>query len=117
MSESFWKWKKNGDENAKLALEILVYKIKKYIGAYFAALNGADVLVFSATIGERSVVMRARICAELENIGIVLDDEKNNKTISADGFISKDESPVKIAVITTDEMSQIAAEVAAVLNK
>ncbi|MDO8743138.1 MAG: acetate/propionate family kinase [Candidatus Azambacteria bacterium] len=107
---------KNGDENAKLALEVMVYKIKKYIGAYFAALNGADVLVFSATIGERSAIMRARICAELENLGIVLDAEKNNKTISIDGFISEDTSPVKIAVITTDEMSQIAAEVAAKMN-
>ncbi|MDO8443858.1 MAG: acetate/propionate family kinase [Candidatus Azambacteria bacterium] len=107
---------KNGDENAKLALEIMVYKIKKYIGSYFAALNGAVLLVFSATIGERSAIMRARICSELENLGIVLDNEKNNKTISVDGFIGKDESPVKIAVITTDEMSQIAAEVAVMVK-
>ena len=107
---------KNGDENAKLALEVMVYKIKKYIGAYFAALNGADVLVFSATVGERSVIMRSRICAELENLGIILDDEKNNKTISIDGFISKDESPVKIAVITTDEMGQMAKEVAKIVK-
>lgn len=108
---------KNGDKNAKLALEVMVYKIKKYIGAYFAALNGADILAFSGTIGERSAIVRSRVCAELENMGIVLDDAKNNQTISADGFINKDESPVKIAVITTDEMLQIAAEVAAVLNK
>jgi len=107
---------KNGDENAKLALEVMVYKIKKYIGAYFAALNGADVLVFSATIGERSAIMRSRICAELENLGIILDDEKNNKTISMDGFIGKDESPVKIAVIATDEMGQMAKEVAKIVK-
>jgi len=107
---------KNGDENAKLALEVMVYRIKKYIGAYFAALNGADVLVFSATIGERSAIMRSRICAELENLGIVLDDGKNNETISMDGFIGKDESPVKIAVITTDEMSQVARETAAIVK-
>jgi acetate kinase len=107
---------KNGDENAKLALEVMVYKIKKYIGAYFAALNGADVLVFSATIGERSAIMRSRICAELENLGIVLDDEKNNKTISMDGFIGKDGAPVKIAVITTDEMGQMAKEVAEIVK-
>jgi acetate kinase len=99
---------KNGDENAKLALEVMVYKIKKYIGAYFASLNGLDVLVFSATIGERSAIMRSRICANLENLGIVLDDEKNNKTVSIDGLVNKDESPVKIAVITTDEMGQMA---------
>ena len=107
---------KSGDKNAKLALEVMVYKIKKYIGAYFAALNGADALIFSGTIGERSAIMRSRICAELENLGIILDSEKNNQTISADGFINKEESPVKIAVITTDEMSQIAAEVAKLIK-
>jgi len=107
---------KNGDKNAELALEVMVYKIKKYIGAYFAALNGADALIFSGTIGERSAIMRSRICAELENLGIILDSEKNNQTISADGFINKEESPVKIAVITTDEMSQIAAEVAKLIK-
>ncbi len=107
---------KNGDENAKLALGVMVYKIKKYIGTYFAALNGANVLVFSATIGERSAIMRARICAELESMGIILDDEKNNKTINIDGFIGKDESPVKIAIITTDEMGQMAKEVAKIVK-
>ena len=107
---------KNGDKNAELALEVMVYKIKKYMGAYFAALNGADALIFSGTIGERSAIMRSRICAELENLGIILDSEKNNQTISADGFINKEESPVKIAVITTDEMSQIAAEVAKLIK-
>ena len=107
---------KNGDKNAELALEVMVYKIKKYIGACFAALNGADALIFSGTIGERSAIMRSRICAELENLGIILDSEKNNQTISADGFINKEESPVKIAVITTDEMSQIAAEVAKLIK-
>ena len=93
-----------------------LHKIKKYIGAYLAVLNGAALLVFSATIGERSAIMRSRICAELENLGIVLDDGKNNETISMVGFIGKDESPVKIAVITTDEMSQVARETAAIVK-
>ncbi|KKT16239.1 MAG: Acetate kinase [Parcubacteria group bacterium GW2011_GWC1_43_61] len=108
---------KSGDKNAKLALEVMVYKIKKYIGAYFAALNGADALIFSGTIGERSAIMRSKICAELENLGIILDDAKNSQTISVDRFINKDKSPVKIAVITTDEMGQIASEAVTVLSK
>src|SRR3989344_2920216 len=108
---------KNGDKNAELALEVMVYKIKKYIGAYFAALNGADALIFSGTIGERSAIMRSKICAELENLGIILDDAKNSQTISVDRFINKDKSPVKIAVITTDEMGQIASEAVTVLSK
>ncbi|MCX6813092.1 MAG: acetate/propionate family kinase [Candidatus Azambacteria bacterium] len=107
-----------GDERAKLALEIFSYKIKKYIGSYFAALNGADILIFSGTIGERSSIMRSRICRDMEALGIVIDNERNNSTISADGFIHHEtNSPVKIAVIITDEMGQMASEVTAVLNK
>lgn len=108
----------NGDERAKLALEIFSYKIKKYIGSYFAALNGADILIFSGTIGERSAIMRSRICREMEALGIVIDEERNSGTISKDGFIHHEtNSPVKIAVITTDEMGQMASEISAVLNK
>ena len=106
-----------GDERAKLALEIFSYKIKKYIGSYFAALNGADILIFSGTIGERSPIMRSRICRDMEALGIVIDNERNNSAISADGFIHHEtNSPVKIAVITTDEMGQMATEVAAIVK-
>ena len=107
---------KNGDEDTRLALEVMVYKIKKYIGSYFAALNGADILIFSGTIGERASIIRSRVCRDMEALGIVIDNERNNSTISADGFIHHEtNSPVKIAVVTTDEMGQIAKEVAAVL--
>ncbi len=105
-----------GDERAKLTLQIFVYKIKKYIGAYMAALNGADVLVFSGTIGERSNIMRSRICRDMDALGIVIDDERNNNTVSQDGFISGDSSKVKIAVITSDEMGQMALEAAAIIE-
>ncbi|MBI4920079.1 acetate/propionate family kinase [Candidatus Azambacteria bacterium] len=107
-----------GDEGAKLALEIFVYKIKKYIGSYFAALGGADILIFSGTIGERSSIMRSRICRDMEALGIAIDNERNNNTVSADGFIhNATNSPVKIAVIVSDEMSQMATETAEILNK
>lgn len=107
------KLESNGDADAKLALEIFVYKIKKYIGSYFAILNGANLLVFTGTIGERSSIMRSRICQDLESLGIAIDDERNNNTINRDGFIHNEtSSPVKVAVIVSDEMGQMAADVA-----
>ncbi|MSU55052.1 MAG: acetate/propionate family kinase [Candidatus Taylorbacteria bacterium] len=96
-----------GDVRVKLALDVLVARIKNYIGSYIATLNGLDMLIFSATIGERSFVMRERICRNMNALGIVLDDEKNNATVSCDGFIHKD-GGVSVAVITTDEMGEIA---------
>lgn len=106
----------SGDERAKLALEIFVYRVKKYIGAYMAALNGADVIVFTGTIGERSYIMRSRICRDMDVLGIVLDDERNNGAVSQDGFINGDASKIKIAVITSDEMGQMALEAAEVIE-
>lgn len=108
----------NGDARAKLALELFVYKIKKYIGAYVAVLGGADILAFSATVGERSPIMRARICGGLDALGIVLDAAKNDATVSRDGFIHDEaKSKVKVAVVTTDEMSQMARDTAALVGK
>ncbi|MBI4991725.1 MAG: acetate/propionate family kinase [Candidatus Harrisonbacteria bacterium] len=104
------KLEKAGDRKAKIALETFVYHIKKYIGAYSAALNGLELLVFTATIGERSFIMRSRICSELEGLGIALDEKKNDKLVGSDGFIHEKRAPVKIAVIHTDEMGEIARQ-------
>ena len=104
------KLEEAGDANAKIALEAFIYSVRKYIGAYSAVLGGLDLLVFTATIGERSFIMRARICAGLESLGITLDEEKNNETVGRDGFLEKEGSPVKIAVIISDEMGQMARE-------
>ena len=105
------KLEAGGDKKAATALEIFVYHVKKYIGAYAAALGGLDLLVFTATIGERSFIMRSRICRELSSLGIILDEDKNNATVSSDSFINKGEGYVKIAVITTDEMGEMARQV------
>ena len=99
-----------GDENAKLALEIFVYRVQKYIGAYFAALGGLDLLVFTAAIGERSAIIRNLICQGLGALGVKIDGEKNSRMVEKDGFIETGESTVKIAVIKTDEMAEIARE-------
>ena len=104
-----------GDADAALALELFVYQIKKHIGAYAAALNGVDLLVFSATIGERSHIMRGRICREMESFGLAIDGEKNLATASADALINAASSAAKIAVIATDELGEIARETAALL--
>ncbi len=105
-----------GDEKAKLALDTYAHHVKKYIGAYMAELNGLDLLVFSATVGERSFIMRSRICDGLENLGIILDSEKNNQTVGKDNFINTNESGVKIAVLTTNEMEEIRRETEAVIE-
>ncbi len=72
---------KQGNERARLALEMFVYAIKKYIGAYTTAMGGLDLLVFTATIGERSALIRSRVCCGLECLGIKIDEEKNNNLI------------------------------------
>lgn len=100
----------SGDEKSKNALEYFVYSIKKYVGAYSAVLGGLDLLVFTATIGERSYDIRSRVCEGLEYLGVNLDIDKNNIE-SGDEFVEKDSSKVRIAVINTDEMKEIASEI------
>jgi len=95
------------DKYAKLALETFVYWIKKYIGSYIACLGGLDLLVFTGTIGERSSIMRSRICNGLQNLGIILDKNKNKNIFSKDGFINYKNSKSKIAVIVINEMEEI----------
>lgn len=103
---------KAGDQNAKTALDVWAYRVKKYIGAYTAALGGLDLLIFTATIGERSFIMRERICDGLGNLGIAIDKEKNNQLDGGkSGFIENGPLPVKVVVVTTDEMRQIAKEI------
>lgn len=99
-----------GDEKAKLALEKFAYDVRKYIGGYMATLGGLDMLVFTATIGERSFIMRERICEGLAELGIVLNKAKNDATVAVDAFIQSTNSKVKIAVLTTDELGEIAEE-------
>jgi len=99
-----------GDKDAELALQKFVMSIKKYIGAFIAEMGGIDTLVFSGTIGERSYIMRGRICNGLEYLGIKINKNKNNKTVSIDRKISSFFSPVKVLVVCTDEMYQIAKE-------
>lgn len=99
----------SGDQGARLALETFIYRVKKYIGAYAAALGGLDLLIFTATIGERSFIMRGRILDGLEILGLFPDKKKNTSTVSRPGVISGRKG-AKIAVIPTDELGEIAKQ-------
>jgi len=103
------KLEEGGDEQAKLALDLWAYRVKKYIGSYVLALGGLDVLVFTATVGERSWIMRQRILGGLENLGFAIDDVKNKKITetNSEGEIQRDGSQIKIMVVKTDEMEEI----------
>jgi acetate kinase len=99
----------NGDIKAIETLEVYAYRIKKYIGAYMANLVKVDALVFTGGIGENNPDIRHQICNRLENIGIVIDEEKN-KTLGRgeEGIVSADYSPTSILIIPTNEELQIA---------
>jgi acetate kinase len=94
-----------GDARAALAVELESYRIKKYVGAYMAALGGADAIVFTAGVGEMSDLIREKSLEGLEFLGIKLDKAKNKlaKTRNAETEISADDSKVKVFVIPTDE--------------
>ena len=99
-----------GNANAKLALDVFVASARHWIGSYFLQLNGADAIVFTAGTGENRAELRAAICANLENLGIKIDAEKNNSTRATEAIISAADSAVKIFVIPTNEELVVARE-------
>lgn len=101
-----------GNQAAQLALDKFAYEVRKYIGAYAAALEGLDCLVFTAGVGENSASMRASICEGLEYLGIKIDPEKN-KTRGEEAIISTPDSKVTVWVIPTNEELMIAQDTAA----
>lgn len=106
-----------GDTKAKLALDIYTYRIKKYIGAYFAALENLDAIVFTAGVGENSPFIRERCCQGLHKLGIEIDSERNNQTLEGIREISPPGNQVKVLVVPTDEELEIAQETRKVLEK
>ena len=99
-----------GDTRAKLAFDTFAYYVKRYIGEYLATLNGADCIVFTGGAGQKSVLLRKTILVNMENLGIVLDDQKNQSNPS-EGLISRDGSKIRIAIIPTNEEYVVAQEV------
>ena len=100
----------NGDRRARLAIDLFCYRVKKYIGAYLAAMNGADAIVFAGGIGERAPAIRERICRGLEWLGLQLDASKNAALSGKEGRFDADGSKAALWVIPTDEELLIARD-------
>ena len=105
-----------GEERAGLAMEMYNYRIRKYIGAYTAALGGLDILVFSGGVGENSDIVRRAVCCELGYMGIDIDLEKN-KVRRKEAVISSNESKVKVLVVPTNEELVIASDTMEIINE
>ena len=98
------------DKNATEALEVYAHRVRKYIGAYSAELFRVDAIVFTGGVGQHGWRMRERICHRLENIGIIMDYERNRTDGSAEGVVSAPYSPTAILVVPTNEELQIACD-------
>ena len=99
-----------GNEKARLALEILAYRVKKYVGSYIAVLGGVDAIVFTGGIGEHSELVRGLVMEGMEYCGAKFDEKKNQEYSSDIGFLNTDDSKVKIIVLPTNEELSIARE-------
>ncbi len=105
-----------GNERAELAINMFSYRIRKYIGAYIAVMNGVDLIIFTAGIGERDIIVRERVLTDMNFLGIRFDKEKNDGVFGEFGEISEDGSPVKVMVIPTNEELEIAEQTVEVLK-
>lgn len=102
----------NGNDEAHTALDVYHYRVKKYIGAYAAAMGGLDALVFTGGIGENSIRARDEICRDMEFLGIRLSQKRNESRNSSKAVISTSGSPVKVVIVPANEELMIAREVA-----
>ena len=100
----------NGNTKAQLAIDVFVSEARRWIGGHFFQMNGADAIVFTAGIGENRAELRAAICANLDQLGIVLDAEKNATVRATEAVISAANSRVKVLVIPTNEELVVARE-------
>ncbi len=99
-----------GDERAKLAIEMVAYRVKKYVGSYIAVLGGVDAIVFTGGIGEHSYRVRQMVMEGMEYCGAKFDEKKNEEYSSGVGYLNTDDSKVKIIVLPTNEELSIARE-------
>lgn len=106
-----------GNKKAILALDMYIHSIRKYIGAYMTILGGLDLLVFTATVGERSYKIREKICQNLKHIGIELDSDLNKKLNEQEGYINRPGSNVAVLIKKTDEMAEMARRTYDLLSK
>jgi acetate kinase len=101
----------NQDRRARLAIDVFCLRVKKYIGAYLARMNGADAIVFAGGIGENAPEIRRRICADLDFLGIALDPARNEEMVNGrEGEIGAEGARIKLFVIPTNEELLIARD-------
>ena len=108
--------KEHDDRRVRLSIEIFCYRARKYIGAYLAAMGGADAIVFTGGIGENSPEVRARICADMEWVGLQIDSARNDGTVGCEDKISADGSKLLAYAIPTDEELLIARDTVRVIR-
>ena len=107
--------KENADRRVQLAIAVFCYRARKYIGAFLAAMGGADAVIFTGGIGENSPEIRARICEDMEWAGLMIDPARNLQTIGQEGLISSDDSRLLAYAIPTDEELLIARDTVRVI--
>jgi acetate kinase len=107
---------KEGNKRAELALKVFARKVRFYIGAYIAEMDGADAIVFTGGIGENDKYMRSLICSNMGNLGIKLDPVKNNSTEDA-VILSTDDSKIKVLKLATNEELVIARDTKSIVQK
>ena len=108
---------KEGNERAKLALDMYEYRIIKYVGSYIAAMNGVDVIVFTGGVGENQTTTREVVTDNLAFMGVKIDKELNAKTRGKECLLSTPDSTVKVVVIPTDEELMIASDTRDIVSK
>ena len=105
-----WAAADSGNDRARLALDMFIYRVKKYVGAYAAAMGGVDIILFTGGIGENDFHVRARVCEGLEYMGVSLDKKINDGLRGEDTVISTPDSKVKVLLVSTDEEKVIATD-------
>lgn len=105
-----------GDARSQLAIDVFCYRVKKYLGAYVAVLGTVDAIIWTGGIAEHGWQIRAQCCAELPQLGIVLDPQRNGEVVGREGEIQAIDSRVKLLVIPTDEEGVIAADTYALVK-
>jgi acetate kinase len=117
MRELLAEAEEHDDRRARLAVDIFCYRARKYVGAYLAAMNGADALLFTGGIGENAAVVRTRICEGLGWLGVELDPARNDATVGGmEGLINAPSSRVEVWVVPTDEELLIARDTVRVVE-
>ncbi len=106
-----------GNIRAQLAQKVFAFTVKSYIGSYLAQLNGVDTIVFTAGVGENDYLMRSMICENLDNLGIIIDEEYNKTIRGKLTEISTKDSKVKVLIVPTNEELVIARDTVSIVNK